>query len=80
METTYADGIANMILVDGVVRVDLMNVTSVEQGKEPNTRPVRTLALSLPALIRIHDQFGKMIDKMVSDGILTKNQQPKPEA
>ncbi|HHE32777.1 MAG TPA: hypothetical protein ENL07_09210 [Chlorobaculum parvum] len=80
MQTTYADGIANMILVDGVVRVDLMNVTSVEQGKEPNTRPVGTLALSLPALIRIHDQFGKMIDKMVADGILTKNQQPKPEA
>lgn len=76
MQTIYADGIANMILVDGVVRVDLMNVTSVEQGKEPNVRPNSTLALSLPALIRIHDQFGKMIDKMVQDGILTKNQQP----
>ncbi|ACF11346.1 conserved hypothetical protein [Chlorobaculum parvum NCIB 8327] len=77
MQTIYADGIANMLLVDGVVRVDLVNVTSVEKDKEPNVRPNATLAMSLPALIRVHDQFGKMIDKMVSDGILTKNQQPQ---
>lgn len=77
MQTIYADGIANMLLVDGVVRVDLVNVTSVEKDKEPNVRSNATLAMSLPALIRVHDQFGKMIDKMVSDGILTKNQQPQ---
>jgi hypothetical protein len=76
MQTIYADGIANMLLVDGVVRVDLVNVTSVEQGKEPNVRSVATVALSLPALIRTHDQLGKMIDKMVQDGILTKNPPP----
>ncbi|AOS83818.1 hypothetical protein BIU88_06435 [Chlorobaculum limnaeum] len=76
MQTIYADGIANMILVDGVVRFDLVNVTSVEKDKEPNVRPNATLALSLPALIRIQDQLGKMIDKMVQDGILTKNPPP----
>jgi len=73
MQTIYADGIANMILVDGVVRLDLVNVTSVEKDKEPNIQPIGRLALSLPALIRTHDQLSKMIDKMVQDGILTKN-------
>jgi len=76
MQTIYADGIANMILVDGVVRLDLINVTSVEQGKEPNVDQVGRLALSLPALIRIQDQLSKMVDKMVQDGILTKNPSP----
>jgi hypothetical protein len=76
MQSIYADGIANMTLVDGVVRLDLINVTSVEQGKEPNVETVGRLALSLPALIRVQDQLSKMIDKMVQDGILTKNPPP----
>ncbi|NTW51041.1 MAG: hypothetical protein HGB22_00430 [Chlorobiaceae bacterium] len=72
MQTIYADGIANMILVDGVVRVDLVNITQIEEGNT-NVRPVGTLAFSVPALIRTHDQLTKMIDKMVEDGILTRN-------
>ena len=76
MQTIYADGIANMTLIDGVIRIDLVNVISVEQGKEPDIQPVGRRALSLPALIRTHDQLTKMIDKMVADGILTKNPPP----
>ncbi|NTU58443.1 MAG: hypothetical protein HGB00_05925 [Chlorobiaceae bacterium] len=72
MQTIYADGIANMILIDGVVRVDLINITQVEEGAT-NVRPVSTIALSIPALIRTHEQLGKIIEKMVEDGILTKN-------
>jgi hypothetical protein len=73
MQTIYADGIANMILVDGVVRVDLVNITQIEKDTS-NVRPVGTLAFSVPALIRTHDQLGKIIEKMVEDGILTKNE------
>ncbi len=76
MQTIYADGIANMTLIDGVVRIDLVNVISVEKGKEPDIQPVGRLALSMPALIRTHDQLTQMIDKMVADGILTRNPPP----
>ncbi|MCF8383602.1 MAG: hypothetical protein K9G39_08445 [Chlorobium sp.] len=76
MQTIYADGIANMTLIDGVIRIDLVNVISVEKGKEPDIQPVGRLALSMPALIRTHDQLTKMIDKMVADGILTKTPPP----
>jgi hypothetical protein len=72
MQTIYADGIANMILVDGVVRVDLVNITQIENN-ETNVRTVGAIALSVPALLRTHDQLGKIIEKMVEDGILTKN-------
>lgn len=73
MQTIYADGIANMTLIDGVIRVDLINITQVEQEKT-NVAPVGTLAMSVPALLRTHDQLTKMINKMVEDGILTKNE------
>jgi hypothetical protein len=76
MQTIYADGIANMTLIDGVIRIDLVNVTSVEKDKDPNIQLTGRVALSLPALIRTHDQLTKMIDKMVADGILTRNTPP----
>jgi hypothetical protein len=72
MQTIYADGIANMNLIDGVVRMDLVHITQFEKDKT-NVTPVGTIAMSLPALLRTHDQLGKMIDKMVEDGILTRN-------
>jgi hypothetical protein len=75
MQTIYADGIANMSLIDGVIRIDLINITQVEQEKT-NVAPVAMLAMSVPGLLRTHDQLSKMINKMVEDGILTRNEQP----
>jgi len=76
MQTIYADGIANMTLIDGVIRIDLVNVSSIEKDKDPNIQLSGRIALSLSALIRTHDQLTKMIDKMVADGILTRNAPP----
>jgi hypothetical protein len=72
MQTIYADGIANMSLIDGVIRLDLVNITQVDKD-QTNVSSVVTVAMSLPGLLRTHDQLTKMIDKMVEDGILTKN-------
>lgn len=76
MQTIFADGIANMNFIDGVVRIDLVNIASIEKDKAPNIQPVGRVALSLPGLLRTHDQLTKMIDKMIEDGILTKNPPP----
>lgn len=75
MQTIYADGIANMSLIDGVIRIDLINITQVEKD-QTNVMPVGTVAMSLPGLLRTHDQLTKMINKMVEDGILTRNETP----
>ncbi len=72
MQTIYADGIANITLIDGVIRMDVVNITQLEQDKA-NIRPVAALALSVPALLRTHEQLSQAIDKMVEDGILKKN-------
>lgn len=72
METLYADGIGNIRLVDGVVRFDLVNIAGMENEKA-NLRPAGAVAMSIPALLRTHDQLTKTINKMVEDGVLKKN-------
>jgi hypothetical protein len=77
MQTTYADGIANISLIDGIVRFDLVNILQVEK-EQANIRPVGAIALSVPALLRVHEQLTKAIDKLVEDGILKKTEAATP--
>jgi hypothetical protein len=72
MQTIYADGVANITLIDGIIRLDLVNITQLEKEKA-NIRPVGALALSLPALLRTHEQLSQAINKMVEDGILKRD-------
>jgi len=76
MQTIYTDGIANITLIDGIIRMDLVNITQVEQDKA-NIRQVAALAMSLPALLRTQEQLSLAINKMVEDGILKKNETPE---
>jgi hypothetical protein len=76
MQTIYADGIANITLIDGIIRLDLVNITQIEQEKA-NIRQVAALAMSVPALLRTHEQLSQAINKMVEDGILKKNDTPQ---
>jgi len=78
--TIYADGLANIQLIDGVVRCDLVNMLPGEKEGQFNLRPVATLALSLPALIRIHDQLTNVISALVEKGELKKNDPQVPVA
>ena len=78
MQTIYADGIANITFIDGVVRLDLVNITRVENGNA-NIRPAGAVAMSLQALIRTHGQLSQVIDKLVADGILKKAEAPEAD-
>ena len=73
METIYADGVANVTLIDGVVRLNLVSLTQVEKDQQKaQVQPVATLAVSLPGLLRMHEQVGKVIDELLKQGVLTK--------
>jgi hypothetical protein len=79
--TIYADGLANIQLIDGVVRCDLVNMSPSDKNPDQfNLRSVGTLALSLPALMRTHDQLGKVIDALVAKGLLKKTNPQEPVA
>lgn len=73
METSYVDGIANITMIDGIVRFDLVNITRIEKDKA-DIRPAGSLAMSLPALLRTYEQLTQAVNKMVEDGILRRNE------
>lgn len=78
MQTTiYADGVANIQLIDGIVRLDLVNMGQVEKEKV-SLRPVATVALSLPALLRTYDQLTNVINALVEKGLLEKTAPKDP--
>lgn len=76
-QTVYADGIANVTMVDGVVRFELINIVSMDKGKA-TLRPVITVATSLSGLLRTHEQLAAVIGKMVQQGVLKKTEPPAP--
>ena len=71
MQTIYADGIANITLIEGVVRLELINLTQVEKDKA-TVRPVAAIAMSIPALMRTQEQLNGLIGKLVEQGVLQK--------
>ena len=75
MQTIYADGIANMTLIDGVIRLDLVNLVQVEKEKA-TVRTVAALAMSIPALLRTQEQLNGLIVKLVEQGVLQKRDEP----
>ena len=78
MQTIYADGIANMTLIDGVIRLDLVNLTQIEKEKA-TVRPVAAVAMSIPALLRTQEQLNGLIAKLVEQGVLQKRDEPAPQ-
>ncbi len=77
MQTLYADGIANIRLIDGIVRLDLVNIQNLVDD-QPVVQPVGTLAMTLPALLRTHQQLSAVLEKMVEQGLLKKGQAAEP--
>jgi hypothetical protein len=75
--TIYADGIANIQLIDGIVRLDLVNMGQVDKDKV-TLKPVGSVALSLPALLRTYDQLSSLINALVDKGLLAKNTSKDP--
>lgn len=77
MQTIYADGVANMTLIDGVIRLELVNLMQVDKEKA-TVRPVVAVAMSIPALLRTQEQLNGLISKLVEQGVLQKKEDSQP--
>ena len=77
MNSMYTDGIANVRLVDGVVRFDLVTATN---GPDEKTQLQKngSLMLSVPALVRVQRQLTDIVNKFVEDGVLKTSNNPNP--
>jgi hypothetical protein len=71
IQTIYADGVSNITLVDGVVRLDLVKIAQLDKDKA-SVEPIAMLAISLPAFLRLHEQLKGAVAKMVDQGVLKK--------
>jgi hypothetical protein len=78
----FIDGIANIVMVDNVVRFDLVTLSNVGQPPTKDTPPkvdtVSSIATTLPGFLRLHEQMQNVINNMVAQGLLKKN--PAPES
>ena len=72
MNNVFADGLANVRFIDGVVRADLVTTSAVNKDESPRLDKTGSIMLSLPALVRIQSQLTDVIDRLVKDGVLKK--------
>ena len=69
--TTYADGIANITIIEGVARFDL--VSFAPTNAEPKAiQSVGTVAMSVQGLLRTHGQLNDLVNKLIEQGVLKK--------
>ena len=74
----YTDGIANITMVDGVVRYDMVTMSPAEEKGKFNIRPVASVSTSVQGMLRTYDQLSKVINKMVEEGVLKKTEPTEP--
>ena len=68
----YIDGIGNIQIAEGVVRLDVLMMTRIE-GDKSTAEKVGGLAMSLPAFLRSFNQMNLVVNKMVEQGMLKRN-------
>ncbi|MBT3472786.1 MAG: hypothetical protein HOD58_02680 [Gammaproteobacteria bacterium] len=74
----YADGVANITMVDGVVRYDLVTMSPAKEEGKFNVSPVASVSTSVQGMLRTYDQLSKVINKMVEQGVLKKTEPSEP--
>lgn len=74
MQAVLVDGLGSVSLVDGVVRLSLVAFAQEQGGAaSPKVEQVSSIALSMPALTRFHDQLGDAIQKLIDQGALSRD-------
>jgi len=69
--TTYADGIANITIIEGVARFDLVNFAPTSADPKA-IKTVGTVAMSVQGLLRTHGQLNDLVNKLIEQGVLKK--------
>lgn len=69
----FIDGVGNISLVDGVVRMDLVELAPGQAGK-PTPTKIGSLAMTLPGFLRTADQVNQVLNKLVEQGVLKRNE------
>lgn len=75
----YMDGISNIQIIDGVVRMQLVTVSEVNaDNTSAKTINAETIVTTLPGLLRAYDQITAVINKLVEQEVLKKKEPEEP--
>lgn len=77
-EIFYSDGVGAVAIAEGVVRINFNAAVPGPQGKVDQVRSF-TVALSIPGLLRSEQELRKVIEKLIEDGVL-KKQEPASQS
>ena len=79
-ETIFADGIYNIRLQDGMVRMELM-VLEPDEENNGTSQPIKTKTVVLPPLgfLRSYDTITRLVDMLKEKGLITKADQEKAD-
>ena len=77
----FADGVGDIRLHDGVLRMDLMALSAVQRGEDGNPLPVATqqLVMSPRAFMRMVSAMSETLRSMDEKGMLGRSDEPLPE-
>jgi hypothetical protein len=72
-ENNYSDGVRSIQILDGVVRMELIELQAAEDGAAPKPQTIGTLSMALPGFLRTYDQMTQVINQLIEKGVLKKN-------
>lgn len=73
MQTTiFSDGLANLRLVDGVLRFELINITAQPAPDKLDAQPVASVAMTMQGLVRTYNQLTGVMNQLTQQGILKR--------
>ncbi|MBR0458141.1 MAG: hypothetical protein IJJ26_02785 [Victivallales bacterium] len=68
----FADGVAQIHFVGGMVRMDLVTLQPSEDGKEPVPESHARLIMPPQGFLNTFGAMQQLIDKLAADGIIKK--------
>ena len=80
-KTVFADAMAKVQVINGVVRMDMVQLNNSD-GKDANATVAETTAhlmMPLTGFLRMHEQMSNAIEQMIEKGML-KRQEPAKAA
>ena len=81
-EQSFIDGVGNIRLRDGIIRMDLLALSPTRRDQEGNPVPqfVDQLVMSPAAFLRMVSALGDTVKQMHDKGLLTSPASDQPEA
>jgi hypothetical protein len=84
----YIDGISNIVMVDGIIRFDLVTIAKTTQPPQkavpPPVETIAAVATSLQGFLRIHEHMSGVVKNMIDQGLIkitpAAEQSKPPEA